>query len=126
MRSTATAGRGLTTVLFLVYLAGCTSWEYHEVSPERVIEAEQPHEIRVTLSGGERVVLQGPVVRNDTLSGLAVQRHTAEPFAVPVEEVAAVEVKETHGPPQGAIAVAGGVVALLAIVAVISMQDMWN
>jgi hypothetical protein len=69
MRS-ITVRRVLSSILLPVYLSSCTSWQVQSVSPEQVVEEEQPSQVRVTTTDESEVVLKAPSVSGDNLLGL--------------------------------------------------------
>ena len=65
-----TASRWTAFLLLVCYLPACSSWQVRG-EPVPLIVADHPAEIQVTLDDGGSVLLEQPVVRGDTLSGLA-------------------------------------------------------
>src|SRR5256884_5888153 len=60
-----------TTIMLLVTLPGaaCQGWHTEDVAPQAVLAAQQPNQVRVTRTDGQRFVLQHPVLRGDSLEG---------------------------------------------------------
>ena len=81
--------RLIALVLLLVYLPACQAWRTETVTPQAVIEAKHPDQLRVVRADGTKQVLHRPVVVADTLRGSG-----REP-AVPLSDVRAVETR--HG-----------------------------
>ena len=65
-----TASRWTALLLLACYLPACSSWQVRG-EPVPPIVADHPAEIQVTLDDGSKVMLKQPVIRGDTLSGLA-------------------------------------------------------
>ena len=61
--------RILSCLLLPAYLSSCTSWQVQGVSPQQVIEREQPSRIRVTRTDRSEVFLDDPQVSGDMLIG---------------------------------------------------------
>ena len=61
--------RPLALLLLVLQLGACTSWRPITVSPQQLIEAEQPSSVRVTQPDGVQVVLKDPAIRNDSIVG---------------------------------------------------------
>jgi len=57
--------------MLLVTLPGaaCQGWHTEDVAPQAVLAAQQPTQVRVTRTDGQRFVLQHPVLRGDSLEG---------------------------------------------------------
>jgi hypothetical protein len=91
MRFLMDAGRTrfIALVLLLAYLPACHSWRTETVTPQAVIEAKHPDQIRVARADGTKQVLHQPAVVGDTLRG------TAREPAIPLSDVQAVETR--HG-----------------------------
>src|SRR2546430_13356940 len=60
-----------TTIMLLVTLPGaaCRGWHTEDVAPQAVLAAQQPSQVRVTRTDGQRFVLQHPELRGDSLEG---------------------------------------------------------
>jgi len=61
--------RPAAAVLLFLHLSACTSWQPTYVSPSQLIPRERPTSVRATLSGGARVTLEFPIMRNDSILG---------------------------------------------------------
>jgi hypothetical protein len=72
--------RILTTLCVAMLLTGCTGWHTERLSPQDVITAKQPYEVRLTLPDGARVVLQEPRIAADSVVGVRDSRPTAYPL----------------------------------------------
>ena len=60
------------SLLMLCFAAACTSWHVETISPRELIAVRQPTDVRVTLVGGERMVVRHPRLIADTLLGTDV------------------------------------------------------
>jgi hypothetical protein len=89
MRSSVGRTRVIAAVLLLAYLSACSSWRVENVSPQALIEAKHPTQVRVSRPDGTKQVLHHPSIGGDTLRG-SVQ----EP-AIPLDDVQTVETR--HG-----------------------------
>ena len=60
-----------TAIMLLVTLPGaaCQGWHTEDIAPQAVLAAQQPTQVRVTRTDGQRFVLQHPVLRGDSLEG---------------------------------------------------------
>ena len=60
-----------TAIMLLVTLPGvaCQGWHTEDFAPQAVLATQQPTQLRVTRTDGQRFVLQHPVLRGDTLEG---------------------------------------------------------
>lgn len=64
----------LVTMLAVVGAGGCKAWRVSEVTPEELIRAEQPSQVRlVTTSDSNMVVLFQPTIVGDSLRGLPTE-----------------------------------------------------
>ena len=59
--------RRVIAALLLVLLTACHSWRPTTVSPQTLIPDEQPSAVRVTLTSGEVITFQSPMMRNDSI-----------------------------------------------------------
>jgi hypothetical protein len=79
--------RVIAAVLLLAYLPACSSWRVENVSPQALIEAKHPTQVRVSRPDGTKLVLHQPSIAGNTLRG-SVQ----EP-AIPLDDVQIVETR---------------------------------
>jgi len=102
--------------LLLVSLAntGCQVWHTERVAPESVFIQRQPHFHRVSRSDGSRVVLEAPVLRDDSLSALAADR----PVAVPLRDIQRVETLHFSGGRTIGLVVGLGAATVAAIIGI--------
>ena len=61
--------RRFMAALLLVVVTACYNWQPTTVSPQTLIATEQPSSVRATLTSGEVVTLQSPILRNDSIVG---------------------------------------------------------
>ncbi len=73
-----------TSTLGLLASAACTSWHLETVSPQTLIAAKHPSRVRVTLAGGERLVIRDPRVVADSLLGMDVTGERKGLFVAPL------------------------------------------
>ena len=64
--------RFIACILLPSYLAACMTWEVREVSPQQVVDQEQPAEIHVMLTDRSWVIFKGPRISGDSLVGAVV------------------------------------------------------
>lgn len=96
-------------VLLLAYLPACQSWRTETVTPQAVVEANHPDQLRVVRADGTKQVLHRPAIVADTIRGRA-----GEP-AIPLSDVQAVETR--HGDPGKSLLLGVGIVGgVLAVV----------
>ena len=73
----------------LVTLNACTSWQIAPTAPAQVVSERHPKQVRVRKADGRKVVLREPLVRGDSLLGLAGRDTTG----LALGEVDSLEVK---------------------------------
>jgi len=91
--SVARRGRSWAAMLLVMTVsgAGCQAWHLEGVAPESLLTTG-PRAIRVTRTDGSRAVLEEPVLRNDTMSGLvADKREGQQQVSIPIADVQQVE-----------------------------------
>ena len=81
--------RRVIAALLMVLLTACQTWQGTAVSPQQLIPVERPSSVRATLRGGERVTLENPIVRNDSIFGVT----DAGVVGVAAEDVGLLEVR---------------------------------
>ena len=83
--------RELVLALMVFSLSGCyslgTAWRVQPFVPDQFVVAKQPMRIRITTTGGRKLVLDRPKVRNDSIVGRGSDGVTG----VPVQEVRLIE-----------------------------------
>jgi len=75
-------------------LTSCATWQPTTVPAPQVIEEEHPSSVRLTLSSGERVILDQPEARADSIVGTEVTE--TQPRSVPLSQVRQVDVRRTN------------------------------
>ena len=81
--------RRVIVALLMVLLTACHTWRPTAVTPQALIPVEQPSSVRATLRTGERVTLENPIVRNDSIFGVT----DAGVVGVAAEDVGLLEVR---------------------------------
>ncbi len=82
--------------LLMVLLTACQTWQGTAVSPQQLIPAERPSSVRATLKSGERVTLENPIVRNDSIFGVTdAGVATLAGEGVASEDIGLLEVRRT-------------------------------
>jgi len=82
--------RPIASLLLVAQVSGCTSWRPTTVSPRELIEEQRPSHIRVTRVDGERVELQAPDLRGDSLASSNPESRST---AVAISDIHSVEVR---------------------------------
>src|SRR5687768_15129580 len=100
MTSSVGRTRAVAAVLLLAYLPACTSWRVENVSPQALIEAKHPAQVRVSRPDGTKQVLHQPSIAGDTLRG------SGQEPAIPLDDVQTVEAR--HGDTGKSILLVGG------------------
>jgi hypothetical protein len=59
--------RPLAMLMLVVFLSGCTTWRPTTLSLAQVVQEEQASSVRITRRDGTRVIVDDPVLRNDSL-----------------------------------------------------------
>ena len=77
MRMRTPLTRRFTVVLLLVLLTACHSWQPTTVSPQQLIEEEQPDRIRVTRPDSTTLVVTDPTVVNDSIATVLEECQTS-------------------------------------------------
>ena len=129
--------RILSCLLLPAYLSSCTSWQVQGVSPQQVIEREQPSLIRVTRTDRSEVFLDDPQVSGDTVIGfrrdttwdsIYEATDTSAVLEIPLADISQVAIRKTDVG-KGVLAVLG-VAALTAavwfFVEIFTMYDDWG
>ena len=102
-------------VLLLAYLPACQSWRTETVTPQAVIAANHPEQVRVVRADGTKQVLHRPMVVADTLRGSA-----GEP-AIPLSDVQAVETR--HGDPGKSLLLGVGIVGGVLVAVILACRS---
>ncbi len=103
--------RVIAAVLLVLLVSGCASYQVSDLSPEQAVHERST--VRVTLKNGEKVEVGEPWVRGDSLGG-NTQNYGAT-WAVQLNSVATVEVREVAGKTSVTTL---GVIGLLGLLAV--------
>ena len=123
-RSTlARAGR-LSLSLLLAPAAACTSWRTQAGSPSQVLTARQPSTARVTRADGSSVIVHGPRIVGDTLSGWSGNSGAQDggrPVQVPLSDIRSIEIRRTSA--GKTILLLAGIGVTAAVVAAAASSD---
>ena len=109
--------RAIATLLLVLYLPACTSWQVAKASPEQLFEDDPPEKVMVTQTDGSRVELMSPEVRADSLVG--TMKGDTVTVAIALSQVQKLEVRESDSL-KGlglTIGILAGVVGLFALLA---------
>lgn len=84
---------GLHAAAIAALLGGlaCTHWQIQHVSPEQGFAARAPDAVELTLTGGARVLLHDPVLRDSVIEGTDPNAHAVR--RVPTSGLAAWSVR---------------------------------
>jgi len=66
--------RPVAVLLLVVQLGACMTWQPVALSPQRLIAEEDPSVVRVIRLDQSELVLADPIIRNDSMIGLAESR----------------------------------------------------
>jgi len=86
--------------LGLVTLVACTSWHMVDLTPAEYMRGNEPEVIRLTRSDNSHISLRAPVLRGDTIVGLAgagSEGGTARQVKVPLSSVSGLAVPQFSG-----------------------------
>lgn len=109
MRASLRCSPPVIILALVVCTTACTTWRTQWVSPSMVIEGEQPSKVRVVRTDSTRIVVEGPHVAADSLTGRARNARVA----VPLSEVAYLQVRRSQPMPA------------VALIAVVVEAGMW-
>jgi hypothetical protein len=94
--------RAVLLLVLVLYLGACTTWRVSTVGPRQAIEA-QPDRVRVTLLDSTTVVVDRPVVVNDSVATVSLACQEESPgqrtcmmmptTVLPLSEVVALELR---------------------------------
>ena len=96
--------------------AGCTTWRVQWISPETVIQRDQPSVVEVTRVDSSRVVVHAPHIVGDSLFGDvdgAVE-------SVALTQIAYVAVRRGDGAANSSLTLVGALAALLGLSAIVA------
>ncbi len=81
--------RPVAALLFVLQVAGCTTWHVETIPPAEVIAHRHPDQLRVEGMDGKRMMFYGPQVEGDSLRGREWPASTGS-RAVPLDGVRSV------------------------------------
>ena len=105
--------RPLPAFLLLLALTGCARWHPQGLTPQAVLEREQPARVRVTRLDNSHVELNNPVIADDSIRGTAPYGK----MAIPLSQVTYLSLRKADRatvPILVAVGIAGGLITLLA------------
>jgi hypothetical protein len=112
--------RPVAALLFVLQLAGCTSWHVETLPAAELISEKHPDRLRVEGVDGKRLMFYGPNVQGDSLQGRpsagSKGSRTVALAGVRSVSTAQTDVLKTLGLTLGVAATTVGVVALIAVV----------
>jgi hypothetical protein len=118
-RSWSSCRAGVTGLVLAAWSSsGCAHWKVQSATPEQVVSARRPFQVRVTRDDGSRVVLRRPEIVGDTLYGAPRGGRTSvgsQRPAVALTDVREVAVRRMNV--VGSAVLALGTVALASVVA---------
>jgi hypothetical protein len=83
--------RVVSSVLLAAQAAGCSSWRVEQVSPEQLLRDRAPAEVRVARADGTQLILGGPRISGDSLTGV----NGGIPRGVPLGDISTIATR--HG-----------------------------
>jgi hypothetical protein len=101
------------TVLLLVYLPDCTSWQVQNASPQQVILERNPERLRITRVDSTTVMLHAPRMSADTVIGLSSTGATVPLIGVPLSEIAHVAIRK--GDTGKSLLLVGAIIGVLVV-----------
>ena len=104
----------IASILTLVLVAGCKSWQPVMDTPEGWIARESPLEVRLTAATGDQVTIRHPIVVNDSIVS-ASARMAVGPFAPPRRGVRLSDVHAFEVPRFDPVKTAGLATGFLAV-----------
>ena len=100
------------------FLSACMTWRTQSLEPERFSTADSTQTMRVVLHSGETLIIQGPVIMGDSLTGLRTKpgasADSLERVGVPLAAIDHAEA-QTYNVAGPVFLTALGVAALVAI-----------
>ena len=87
----------LATVLLSGCLAACSSWHIENTSPEQLVGEDSTRRVRITRQDGERLTIDQPRLRGDTLYGTPSRVRSSpanQPVAIPLADVREIAVPQ--------------------------------
>jgi hypothetical protein len=98
------------------FLSACMSWQTQSLEPERFRTADSTQTVRLTLTGGDTIIVHGPVITGDSLVGMQTRRGASadslERVSVPLTAISQAERKKSD--PAGNLLVGIGLIAAVA------------
>ena len=63
------------------FLSACMTWQTQSLQPERFHTADSTQTMRLVLRSGDTLIVRGPVITADSLTGLTTKRGGISGFA---------------------------------------------
>lgn len=105
--------RVISGLLLVLQVAGCSSWRVEQVAPEQLVRDRAPAQVRVARADGSQVVLRGPTISGDSLTGMS----GGAPSGVPLADITTIATR--HGDAGKSVllglGIFGGVLAIAAV-----------
>lgn len=117
---TAVLRQIVCTLMLALQIAGCTSWRVQQPSPAGLLGDKPPHQVRVSLADGRRIVVTSPQLSADTLRG----RSGRDSVRFSVGEIRSVAVRHTDA--LGTVALSVGTLLLLGMTAAVIALSSWD
>jgi hypothetical protein len=117
---TAILRRIVCSVMLALQIAGCTGWRVQPPGPNGLLGDKPPHQVRVNLADGRRVLVTSPRISDDTLRG----RSGRDSVRFAVSEIRSVAVPHTDGVATGALGV--GMVLLTVVAGAAIALSSWD
>ena len=108
------------TLMLALQITGCTSWRAQQPSPAGLLGDKPPHQVRVTLADGRRIMVTNPQLSADTLRG----RSGRDSVRFSVAEIRSVAVPHTDAVATAALSV--GMVLLIGLAATAAAVSSWG
>ncbi|HVH09024.1 MAG TPA: hypothetical protein VM736_04430 [Gemmatimonadales bacterium] len=102
-----------------IFASACVTWQTQALQPDRLRQPDSTQTLRLSLTNGDTVMVRSPVVRGDTLYGVAARSGAPDsldhPVSVAIDAISQVEVQKDNAP-----AVALGIIAFGALLAAVA------
>lgn len=104
-------GRLIAVVTASTVLAACMTWQTQSLEPERFQSADSTQAVRLTLTSGDTLIVQGPVVTGDSLVGKQMRPGSPDSLydrvSVPLAAISQAEVRKSDQGAAAALVVVG-------------------
>ncbi len=100
------------------FLSACMTWQTQSLEPERFRTADSTQTVRLTLTGGDTIMVHAPVITGDSLVGMQTRRGASpdslERVSIPLTAISQAELKKSN--PAGNLLVGIGLIAAVAAI----------